>query len=159
MLHGNCLNLDEQAPALLADFRFATDITKVPTSSDTVGFQKGFSNEDSYTDVSANGQGVFSLSIDELERVVIHLNSSLSVSEGSVKSSPDDSSFYYTGYLVVGNELRELPTGSAIHGSDGIFYWQPGPGFYGEYQLVFIGTSSNDGLSSVHKKSFTINIR
>jgi hypothetical protein len=39
------------------------------------------------------------------------------------------------GYLLVRGERRPLPIGSTLKG--GIFYWQPGPGFVGEYSLFF----------------------
>ena len=39
------------------------------------------------------------------------------------------------GYLLVQGERRLLPVGSSI--KHGVFYWQAGPGFLGEYQLVF----------------------
>ena len=44
----------------------------------------------------------------------------------------------YAGFLKVGGELRPLPIGSTFDAVRGIFYWQPGPGFLGEYDLVFI---------------------
>ncbi|HEX4593364.1 MAG TPA: hypothetical protein VH157_03770, partial [Bryobacteraceae bacterium] len=40
-----------------------------------------------------------------------------------------------TGFLLVNGEQRPLPIGSTLR--DGMFYWQPGPGFLGEYQLQF----------------------
>jgi len=46
-------------------------------------------------------------------------------------------SIYY-GYLVVGDELKPLPIGSTLDSERGIFYWQPGPGFLGAYDFVFI---------------------
>ena len=39
------------------------------------------------------------------------------------------------GYTIVGGEQRPLPVGSTLKG--GVFYWQPGPGFIGEYPIVF----------------------
>ena len=39
------------------------------------------------------------------------------------------------GFLMVNGERRPLPIGSTL--KDGVFYWQPGPGFLGEYQLLF----------------------
>jgi hypothetical protein len=39
------------------------------------------------------------------------------------------------GHLLVGGEQRPLPIGSSI--KDGTFYWEVGPGFLGEYQLLF----------------------
>jgi hypothetical protein len=62
--------------------------------------------------------------IQELERVEINL-SDRGVSEG---------------YLVVGDQFRGLPIGSTLDTEKGIFYWQPGPGFIGEYNFVFIRT-------------------
>jgi len=40
-----------------------------------------------------------------------------------------------TGYLLVGGDERPLPIGSSVR--DGTFYWQVGPGFLGDYQLLF----------------------
>jgi hypothetical protein len=40
-----------------------------------------------------------------------------------------------SGYQVVNGEHRPLPIGSSLR--NGVFYWQPGPGFLGEYHLVF----------------------
>jgi hypothetical protein len=46
------------------------------------------------------------------------------------------------GYLLVNGEPRPLPIGSSI--KRGSFYWQPGPGFLGDYQLVFERPGSPD---------------
>jgi hypothetical protein len=40
-----------------------------------------------------------------------------------------------SGYLMVNGERASLPIGSTLKG--GVFYWQLGPGFLGEYPLVF----------------------
>src|SRR5260370_1926307 len=39
------------------------------------------------------------------------------------------------GNLLVQGETHELPIGSTLKG--GVFYWQPGPGFLGEYTMQF----------------------
>jgi hypothetical protein len=39
------------------------------------------------------------------------------------------------GYLIVAGERRPLPIGSTL--KDGVFYWEAGPGFLGEYELLF----------------------
>ena len=36
---------------------------------------------------------------------------------------------------VLNGERRSLPIGSTLRG--GTFYWQPGPGFLGEYNFLF----------------------
>ncbi len=48
----------------------------------------------------------------------------------------------WEGYLIVGDELRRLPIGSTFDSAAGIFSWLPGPGFLGDYQLVFVERSS-----------------
>ncbi|MFC2146815.1 hypothetical protein ACFLRT_05570, partial [Acidobacteriota bacterium] len=44
----------------------------------------------------------------------------------------------YTGYLVVGSQLRPLPIGSHLDTKKGIFRWLPGPGFLGDYEFIFL---------------------
>lgn len=63
--------------------------------------------------------------IEEVERVVIEL-------------APDRENTDYRGYMIVGDGLRKLPIGSTLNKEKGVFYWIPGPGFLGEYNLVFI---------------------
>jgi hypothetical protein len=40
-----------------------------------------------------------------------------------------------TGHMLLGSQSAPLPVGSTLKG--GVFYWQAGPGFLGDYQLVF----------------------
>jgi photosystem II stability/assembly factor-like uncharacterized protein len=44
----------------------------------------------------------------------------------------------YSAYLIVGSELRPLPIGSTFDADRGVLYWQPGPGFLGDYDFVFV---------------------
>jgi hypothetical protein len=44
----------------------------------------------------------------------------------------------------VGDQLRALPIGSALDTRKAIFYWQPGPGFLGDYSLIFIDSERNE---------------
>jgi hypothetical protein len=48
----------------------------------------------------------------------------------------------YSGYLLVNNELHSLPIGSTLDSERDVFYWQPGPGFLGAYDFVFIKEES-----------------
>lgn len=41
------------------------------------------------------------------------------------------------GGLISGENLEKLPIGSTLDIDEGIFYWQPGPGFYGTFSFVF----------------------
>jgi len=66
--------------------------------------------------ISADATGLYSLSIEELDRVELPVGAT-------------------RGYLLVNNQRRPLPIGSTLKG--GRFYWQPGPGFLGGYDLLF----------------------
>ena len=49
----------------------------------------------------------------------------------------------YEGYLVSDSKLQALPAGSFLDQRNGEFYWQPGVGFVGTYQLVFVRTAGD----------------
>jgi hypothetical protein len=40
--------------------------------------------------------------------------------------------------MIVGDRLTQLPVGSTLDLKKGIFSWIPGPGFLGEFNLVFV---------------------
>ncbi len=46
----------------------------------------------------------------------------------------------WAGYLVDREALADLPVGAAID-PVGTFYWQPGPGFIGTFELLFVRTA------------------
>ncbi|MCX6583613.1 MAG: hypothetical protein NT166_25850 [Candidatus Aminicenantes bacterium] len=89
---------------------------------------------------------IITVEIKELERVEINLPG----------PGVAPQAIWYEGYLVVGDRLRELPIGSALAKERGVFYWQPGPGFVGEYRLVFI-EKDNDG--QLTRKNIVVNIK
>jgi hypothetical protein len=45
------------------------------------------------------------------------------------------------GYLVANGSLRDLPAGSHLDATAGVFTWAPGPGFLGTYRLTFVGSN------------------
>jgi hypothetical protein len=47
----------------------------------------------------------------------------------------------YSGYLRSGDHLAPLPVGSRLDTAAGVFTWQPGVGFIGSYDLVFVRRS------------------
>jgi len=53
-----------------------------------------------------------------------------------------------SGYLRVNGERRPLPAGSSL--SDGVFYWHPGPGFRGRYELVFERPDGSNVVVRIH---------
>jgi hypothetical protein len=44
----------------------------------------------------------------------------------------------YAAYRVVDGKLRQLPLGSAFDTRKGDFFWQPAPGYIGDYEFVFV---------------------
>jgi hypothetical protein len=95
------------------DNRFVEDPSPIMVKR---GYNEDMKPREIYPD-----KGIVTIEIKELERVEIHLD-----------GKPDE------GYLVVNRQLRPLPIGSTFDPDKNIFYWQPGPGFIGNYRLVFI---------------------
>jgi hypothetical protein len=63
-----------------------------------------------------DADGGYSVTMEEVGRIELHLGAA-------------------SGKMLVLGEPQALPTGSTLKG--GIFYWQPGPGFLGDYTLQF----------------------
>jgi hypothetical protein len=83
------------------------------------------------------------LALRPLERLELPLEPS---SEGCAAT--------WAGYLVDKKRLEKLPVGSSIDPT-GTFYWQPGPGFKGTFDLVFVRTGC-DGTKSQLPVAVTI---
>jgi hypothetical protein len=119
-----------------------SNVSNIPIDySIPVRFKKGFKEDIEPQEVLADENGVNRIVIKELERIELHLyDNSTQVEEKGSKNSKFiiQNSKFYSGYQVTGNQLTSLPIGSTLDARKGIFYWQPGPGFIGEYQLVFI---------------------
>ena len=66
--------------------------------------------------VAPDADGGYSVTMEEVSRIELYL--------GAVG-----------GNMLAQGEVRPLPIGSTLKG--GVFYWQPGPGFLGEYAMQF----------------------
>ena len=116
------------APAL-ADARtafpglgaLATSLT-VPDRGAGVGVARGALTETA-AEVFPDARGVRLVRLEELERVQIQL------------PGPTGA---YRAYQVVSQVLRALPVGSSFDTRRGVFSWQPGAGFVGHYDFVFV---------------------
>ncbi len=95
---------------------------KLPTSFNPVRVRSGPRRDAEPEITEVDNYGVINIEIREVERVRVYFG------EGAD----------YMGYLIVGEELRPLPIGSTLNTEEGTFSWQPGAGFIGEYDLVFI---------------------
>ena len=107
--------------------------------------QKGFNPESEPAILYPDENGSYTVESKELERVVIYLD------DLETQSDPGE----YCGYLVNGDQVKPLPIGSTLDAARGIFYWQPGPGFLGVYELVFITGTENGEMK---RTSVTIKI-
>ena len=130
-------------------------LSKIPVDySSPVGVLKRFNRNvkplKSYPDENGN----ITIEIRELERIEIYLNDYQA--EGNALVNEDISnnskfkiqnSKFYSVYQVVGSQLRSLPIGSTLDRERGIFYWHPGPGYVGEYRLVFIKKRKNGEMA------------
>jgi len=66
--------------------------------------------------IAPDADGRYSVTMEEVGHIELHLGAA-------------------SGKMLVLGEAHSLPTGSTLKG--GVFYWQPGPGFLGDYTLVF----------------------
>jgi len=100
-----------------------------------VTFKRGFARESVPQTVYPADNGITSIAIEELERVVIHLSGTAEA--GNLEAGS------FTGYQAIGDRLAGLPVGSTLDRQGGIFYWTPGPGFIGTYSLIFFNRTGD----------------
>ncbi|MCP4155153.1 MAG: hypothetical protein GY757_45935 [bacterium] len=98
------------------------------TNRETIDFKKGWSVDTAYRTAECDDNGVININIRELERLVLKIPG-----KNGIK-----------GFTVVGPYLKRLPLGSFLDSEKGIFYWQPGVGFVGEYSLMFVEKAGKD---------------
>ena len=80
-----------------------------------------------------DASGLVTVHAEEIDRIELHLADTQST------ASPRS----YRGYLRAGADLLPLPIGSSLDAATGELTWQPGVGFVGTYDFVFI--RSTDG--------------
>jgi hypothetical protein len=108
---------------------------------------KGYKKDVESQQVYPEKNGIITIEITELERIEFYIyNNGARVEEKGSKNSKFkiQNSKLYSGYQVIGDRLTSLPTGSTLDQKRGVFYWQPGPGFYGDYDFVFIKEEGNN---------------
>jgi hypothetical protein len=98
----------------------------------TVKIRKGYGQSTGHVEpetVYSNKNGIINIRINELERLEIHLDEPLNSCSG----------YSLAGVAgVMGDGVVPLPIGSTLDTDRGIFCWQPGTGFFGEYRFVLI---------------------
>ncbi len=131
-------------------------LSKIPLDDSLpIEIIKGFKRNEEPLKIYPDGNGFIDVEIKELERLEVRL---FPVREARplIGTPPGTPLLSYTGYQLVGSQLRPLPIGSFFDHVRGIFYWHPGPGFMGQYEFVFIKKRSQ--LHTMVKKNIKIKI-
>jgi hypothetical protein len=108
----------QQAPAITRGS--ARKLARLRSSAGPAWARTGFDLRTSYRAIPSDRQGVRQVWIPDLARLELYLG-------------PVD-----TGYLVANGTLRDLPAGSHLDTTTGLFTWMPGPAYVGSYRLTFL---------------------
>ena len=107
----------------------AASLDAIQVSTVPVYRRDGFDQNAPLELAPADDRGVVRINADAIGRFTLTLSSPVRDEAGG-----------YEGYLVADGKLQALPAGSFLDKRIGDFYWQPGVGFVGNYQLVFVRT-------------------
>ncbi|MCP4149254.1 MAG: hypothetical protein GY757_16015, partial [bacterium] len=88
-----------------------------------------------------NDDGIINVVIKENERVEVNLRGQDFAAAGTTFSTRFDA------HLSQNDTKRMLPVGSTLDAKRGIFYWQPGPGYVGDYLFVFTEKTRDGAIS------------
>jgi hypothetical protein len=129
-----------------------SQIVDIPVDySIPVRVKRGFKEDTEPEFIHADEKGMNRIDIKEVERVQIYLTDRCVDNSTAESLSPNS----FTGYLEVNGQLEPLPVGSTLDTNRGIFYWQPGPGFIGEYRFIFIEEEQN---TDINRKNIVVKI-
>ena len=105
----------------------------IQIDSSPILYEEGYALNKECKQLNMNELNRFTIESKELERIEIHLS----------RDKEEKSVCENRGYLISGEILKPLPPGSTFDKKENIFYWQPGPGFSGKYEFVFIRKDEN----------------
>lgn len=121
------------------------EISEIPVSYlEPIRVKRAYNRNFEPQEIYPDDSGVLNIKTRELERVEIHLDRTAwrmaHSAERSVKAKMEGGPVNqsWIGFQVIGDQLRALPVGSTLDIERGIFYWQPGVGFFGDYEFVFV---------------------
>lgn len=104
----------------------ATAAGTAPFHDNSVHVRSGFDLDAPLAAVATGENGVHAIAAPVSGRVEVHLGHSVTA-----------------GVMQMGEQVAPLPVGSRLDTARGIFTWQPGPGFQGTYDLVFLRKDAN----------------
>jgi hypothetical protein len=113
--------------------QFARD--PIPDFTGPVEVIKGYAKNVEPQITNPDDNGYINIEIKELERLELRFV--------RLEAAGGPTTAQWSGYHVVGNQLMPLPIGSTLDPERGIFYWAPGPGFVGHYELLFMDEDEN----------------
>ena len=126
--------------------------------------KRGFDENTPAEPVYPDADGFVRITLPMMSRVALYLNPAdmfESPAEARVRGTRilfeaknGRANIRYKAYQPVSDELRPLPLGASFDGRDGVFYWNPGPAFLGEFTLIFMKNDSG----SLTRKSVKITI-
>ncbi|MCP4153571.1 MAG: hypothetical protein GY757_37935 [bacterium] len=105
-----------------------------------VCIKRGFGKNRELVKVSPDANGLIAIQIGQLEPLEIRFGNPAQVDfgDGIVVDKSISGPLRFIAFQRVGAQKRPLPVGSTFDEERGSFYWQPGPGFIGDYRLVFV---------------------
>ncbi|MFC2161647.1 hypothetical protein ACFLRX_08355 [Acidobacteriota bacterium] len=126
-----------------------TEILNLPVSFKPLSALRGYDVKAEPEFFAPDPSGILHVKIEQLGRLEIGLEGRIGISSDVPVDHVENKRFSselnvrpradsWSGYLVVGGEIRALPIGSSFNPKSGVFRWQPGPAFLGKYQFVFI---------------------
>jgi hypothetical protein len=141
------------------------DISKIPVDySNPVKVIKGYDQNIEPQHIYPDNSGDITIEIKELERVEIHFKRApwpMELSEGTrglalLSNNSESSTSVVAGFQLIGDNQAALPIGSFLDSKNGIFSWQPGPGYLGNHELVFFKGSETGEMK---RQLITVRIR
>ncbi len=118
------------APSLAAGYKCSAALLPAVSnvSNASIRIVKGYKEKTVPREVSPDSRGVIKIHMNQLERIQLNLGS-----QGDTENR---------AFQVVGDRLTALPIGSTFDKGKGIFYWQVGPGFIGNYEFLFLDSKA-----------------
>jgi hypothetical protein len=139
-------NVRQQGQAPGDSFAVPGDLLSLTAeANEPVGVIKGYGQDRDPQKIYPDEHRVLHLELQQLERVALYLTAGREMSD-SFSPGGQLPGRQWMGFLVRDGELSPLPIGSFLDMQGGIFYWQPGPAFLGNYRLVFFETDCNGGM-------------
>jgi len=127
----------------------ALEIEGIPEDRQTpVYITRGFRDELPTETIFPGTDGSARIEIPAVSQVAVYLNEQEMRANDAERearsrrillgSNDSNGTSRFEAYELALGQLRPLPIGASFDSRDGVFYWQPGPGFLGEYQFVII---------------------